>query len=147
MRPYRVYAIKEGTVIDHIDCGKALKVIEILNLDESEQIVTVGMNLESKKMGKKDLVKIEKRKLTKKDLNKIALIAPRATINFISDHKVSDKFKVSIPDFMESLIRCPNPNCISRNENAISKFYRVSTNPLKVKCYYCERVFQDFTLL
>ncbi|MBN1502968.1 aspartate carbamoyltransferase regulatory subunit [Candidatus Woesearchaeota archaeon] len=147
MRPYKVYAIKHGTVIDHIDSGNALKVVKILKLDEYDQIVTVGIGLESKKMGKKDIVKIENKSLTKTELNKIALIAPHATINIIQEFKVAQKFEVALPQFMENLIKCPNPQCISRNEDIYSKFYKHSLNPLKVRCHYCERVFDSFSLI
>jgi aspartate carbamoyltransferase regulatory subunit len=147
MRAYKVYAIENGTVIDHIDGGKALKVVEILNLKEYDQIVTIGMNLDSKKLGKKDIVKIEKKMLTKDELNRIALIAPRATINIIRDSSVVEKFKVEIPECMDNLIRCPNPNCITRVQSHSSKFFKASEVPLRVKCNYCERVFDEFTLL
>jgi aspartate carbamoyltransferase regulatory subunit len=147
MRAYRVYAIENGTVIDHIHAGKALKVVDILNLEAFNQIVTVGMNLESKKMVRKDIVKIENKTLSKEELNKIALIAPRATINIIKNHKVKDKFKVNVPEFMQNLIKCPNPKCITRNETTDSKFYKVKEKPLKVKCYYCEKAFTEFSLI
>ncbi|MBN2422129.1 aspartate carbamoyltransferase regulatory subunit [Candidatus Woesearchaeota archaeon] len=147
MRAYRVYAIENGTVIDHVHAGKALKVVEILKLDEYNQIVTVGMNLESKKMVRKDIVKIENKTLNKEELNKIALIAPRATINIIKNQKVTDKFRVEIPDFMENFIKCPNPKCITRNEQVVSKFYKIKDKPLAVKCHYCERVFTEFGLV
>lgn len=147
MRAYKVFAIEEGTVIDHIESGKALKVIAILNLQDYDQIVTMGMNLDSKKMGKKDLVKIEKKELSKDELNRIALIAPNATINLISGSKVTEKFRVEVPEYLENLICCPNSKCISRNEDIVSRFERVSVEPLTVRCHYCERVFSEFSLL
>ncbi|MBD3204397.1 aspartate carbamoyltransferase regulatory subunit [Candidatus Woesearchaeota archaeon] len=146
MRAYRVYAIEKGTVIDHIPAGKALKVVEILKLDQFNKIVTVGMNLESKKLVRKDIVKIENKNLSKQELNKIALIAPKVTINIIKNHKVDEKFKIEIPDFMENLVICPNPNCISRNEPTSSKFYKTKEKPLTLKCHYCEKGFKDFKL-
>jgi len=75
-RPFKVYAIKNGIVIDHIPAKEALKVIKVLGLKPSgKSIVTMGMNMESKKLGHKDILKVENRKLSHADLNKIALIA------------------------------------------------------------------------
>ncbi|MBU0756697.1 MAG: aspartate carbamoyltransferase regulatory subunit [Nanoarchaeota archaeon] len=147
MRAYRVYAIQKGTVIDHISGGCALKVIQILKLDEFNQVVTVGMNLESKKMVRKDIVKIENKTLTKDELNRIALISPKATINIIKNHKVVEKFRVEVPDMMENLINCPNPKCITRNEPVMSKFKKISEKPLTVKCHYCEKAFSEFKII
>ncbi|MFH0875859.1 MAG: aspartate carbamoyltransferase regulatory subunit [archaeon] len=147
MRAYRVYAIEQGTVIDHIPGGKALKVVEILKLDEYNQIVTVGMNLESKSLVRKDIVKIENKNLSKEEINRIALIAPMATINIIQNQKVFEKFKVTVPDYFENLIKCPNPKCITRNEQVISKFYKAAERPLCIKCHYCEKIFTEFTLI
>ena len=147
MRAYRVFAIANGTVIDHIHAGMALKVVEMLKLEEFNQVVTVGMNLESKKMVRKDIVKIENKNLSKEELNKIALIAPRATINIIEEQKVKEKFRVAVPDFIENLIKCPNPKCISRNEPVTSKFYKIREKPVTIKCHYCERSFNEIILL
>ena len=147
MRAYKVYAIEQGTVIDHIQAGKALKVVDILNLDEYNQIVTVGMNLESQKMVRKDIVKIENKNLNKEELNKIALIAPKATINIIKDFDVAEKFKVEIPEEFKNIVGCPNPNCITRHEEIDSKFYKLKDKPLTIKCHYCEKAFDEFKLL
>lgn len=142
-RPYKVFKIMEGVVIDHIPAGKALQVITVLGLTKSlgEGIVTAGMNLESKKMGKKDVVKVEKKDLTKDDLNKIVLIAPKASINIIREGKVTEKVILEIPERFINLIRCVNPNCITRNYSMKSKFTTTDKDPLKVRCDYCEKVF------
>ena len=102
IRAYRVYAIEKGTVIDHISAGKALKVIQILKLDEFNQIVTVGINLESKKAVRKDIVKIENKTLSKQELNKIALISPKATINIAENRlkRPAARSKVSVPQYL-----------------------------------------------
>ena len=85
----RVSKIKDGTVIDHITSGHALDVVKILGITgKSGNIVTIAMNVPSKRMGKKDIVKIEGRELKAEEVDKIALIAPNATINIIRDYKV-----------------------------------------------------------
>lgn len=142
-RPYKVFKIKEGVVIDHIPSGKALQVVNVLGLLKNlgEGMITLGMNLESRKMGKKDIVKIEKKELTRDELNKIALIAPNASVNIIKDEVVAEKVQIKIPERFVKLIKCPNPNCITRNYDMKSVFTTESREPLKVKCHYCERVF------
>ena len=88
MKELKVTPIKDGTVIDHITPGRALKVLRILKIPEStSSVVSVAMNV-SGKMGKKDIVKVENRELDPKELDKIALIAPKATINIIRDYEV-----------------------------------------------------------
>lgn len=142
-RPYKVFKINEGVVIDHIPAGKALQVVNVLGLARNigNSIITLGMNLESKKMGRKDVVKIEKKELTRDELNKIALIAPNASVNIIRSGHVDEKVNIEIPKRFDNLIRCPNPNCITRNYEMKSRFTTESRDQLKVKCHYCERVF------
>ncbi|RLF40101.1 MAG: aspartate carbamoyltransferase regulatory subunit [Thermoplasmata archaeon] len=137
----KIPRIKDGTVIDHITAGQALKVLRILGIPEgTKSIVSVAMYVKSKKMGKKDIVKVENRELDPEEVNKIALIAPKATINIIRDYKVAKKFRVHIPDEIVGIVRCPNPNCISNSEEPIeSRFVVVRRDPLVIKCYYCER--------
>jgi len=136
----KVDKIKEGIVIDHIPPRKALKVIEVLGVDKDfESVVSVGMNFKSKKSSRKDVVKIENKDLTKEELDRIALFAPKATINIIKDYKVSKKLKVDVPDSFQGVIMCNNPKCITRNEEVKTKFTTVTKEPLILKCHYCER--------
>jgi aspartate carbamoyltransferase regulatory subunit len=139
-RKLKVDAIKEGTVIDHIPRAKALDVIKILKLKE-EDVVTIGINFSSKKLGRKDIIKIENKELTEEEVNKIALIAPDATLNIIKDYNVVKKIEIKLPEILEGIIKCPNPNCISNNEKVISRFFVISEKPVKVRCAYCERIF------
>ena len=136
----KISAINEGTVIDHISTINTFKVAEFLNLKEGEDVVTVGMNFESKKLGKKGVIKIGGRFLTKNEVNKIALIAPEANINIIKDYGVKEKFKVEIPDVIKGIIKCANTNCITNKESVRTKFYVLCKDPLKLRCHYCERV-------
>lgn len=135
-----ISAIKEGTVIDHISAANTFKVAEILSLKGSGNVVTVGMNLESKKLGKKGVIKIGDRFLTKQEVDKIALIAPEANINIIKNFGVTKKFSVEIPETISGMIKCANPNCITNIERAKTKFAVLNKNPLRIKCHYCERV-------
>ncbi len=137
----KIPLIKEGTVIDHITAGNAVKVLHILGIPEKtlDSVVSVVMNVKSK-IGKKDIVKVENRELKPEEVNKIALIAPKATINIIRDYEVVKKFRVHLPDEIVGIVRCPNPNCISNAREPIqSRFRVISRDPIRIKCCYCER--------
>jgi len=142
----KVVPIKNGTVIDHIPGGQALNVLRILEITaRTDAVVSVVMNVKSKKMGRKDIVKVEDRELMPEEVDKIALIAPNATINIIRASEVTEKHSVYLPKTIEGIIRCANPNCISNAENepVMSKFITVSENPPQFRCFYCERIVED----
>ncbi|WP_455392166.1 aspartate carbamoyltransferase regulatory subunit [[Eubacterium] cellulosolvens] len=145
MKEFKVMPIKNGTVIDHITPGMALKVLKILNITGTgDSIVSVAMNVPSKKCNSKDIVKIEDRELAPEELNKIALIAPNATFNIIRDFNVGKKHTVVLPNTIEGIVRCENPNCISnKNEPIIPRCIVVSYNPVNLKCFYCDRGITD----
>jgi aspartate carbamoyltransferase regulatory subunit len=140
MKHLDVSAIKDGSVIDHIDNKSTLKVADILNIHNEEQVVLVGMNLTSKLLGKKGIIKIGGKIIDKKEVNKIALIAPNATVNIIKDYEVVKKFKVAVPELIEGIVRCFNPNCVSNHHNIESKLHVINKNPIKLRCHYCERI-------
>ena len=138
MKQMKVDAIKNGTVIDHIPAGKVLQVVDILNIKSSD-VMMIGMNLHSNKVGKKDILKIENHFLSQEEVNSIALIAPSATLTIIKNFEIIRKTKAEIPKFIENLITCPNPKCITNSENIKSKFYVFKEKSLSVRCYYCEK--------
>lgn len=149
MRAFRVYAIKNGTVIDHIPSGKGLKIIHLLGLDKGrEDIVTLGMYFDSKRLKKKDVIKIEKRELIEQEVNKIAIVAPNATLNIIRNYKVAKKIKVTIPEVINEIVKCANPNCVTNHEIIKTKFILKKEKPIKLHCYFCERTFslEEITL-
>ena len=127
--------VKNGTAIDHLNPGSVQKIVEILNL--ATTTVTMGMNVSSKKMGKKDIMFMEDRELSQKELDKIALIGRGATVNTIRNSEIVKKEKLTYPKTAEGIIRCINPRCISNAEKIASKF-SVKSEPLQAKCYYCE---------
>ncbi len=144
----KVEVISEGTVIDHIPCGNWLKVVEILGLTESNSgTLLIASNVPSKKLGRKDIVKIEGRHLTEEEVNKIALIAPRATVNIVQDYRIVEKFTVEVPDVVEGILKCPNPRCVSNHEAVVPKFHVVSRDPLKLRCHYCERTVEGKAII
>ena len=134
-----ISAIKDGTVIDHIPSDAAFKVVGILDLDGIKGIISVATNLPSKLMGTKCIIKVSDKNLTKDEADKIAIIAPKATVNIIKNYEVKQKIRVDIPSIINRIIKCSNPNCITNNEKVPTKFYILSKEPLKVRCHYCER--------
>jgi aspartate carbamoyltransferase regulatory subunit len=135
----RVSKIKDGTVIDHITAGHALDVLKILGItDQVNGIVTVGMNVPSKTLGLKDMVKIEGRELKSEEVDKIALLAPHASINIIRNYKVVDKQLVRLPNIIREAVKCANPACISNSKEPVkSTFYVDNKEPLRLRCHYC----------
>jgi len=138
----RVEPIHNGTVIDHIRAGQALNVLKILGITgASKAVISVAMNVPSKIIASKDIVKIEDRELAPEEVDKIALIAPNATINIIRDYEVIEKHNVHLPDEIEGIIKCANPNCISNTKEPISsKFVLHEVDPLQFRCFYCDRI-------
>ena len=140
----KIPLIKDGTVIDHITAGNAVKVLHILGIPKSSSsIVSVAMNVKSK-FGKKDIVKVENRELDPNEVDKIALIAPKATINFIRDYEVAKKYRVKLPEEIIGIASCSNPTCVSNAKEPVkSRFKVISKDPPRIKCYYCEREPED----
>lgn len=135
-----VSAIKDGTVIDHIPAGSLFKVISILGLDTLDNKMTFGSNLESKKLGRKAIIKLSEVFFLDTDINKIALVAPEAKLNIIKDYKVVEKKIVVVPDDIVGIVKCMNPQCITNSEKIITKFKVVSKKDVQLKCHYCEKI-------
>ena len=135
-----VSAIQNGTVIDHIPAKHLFKVIQILGLDKIEQLITFGTNLESKKLGKKAIIKISEKFFADDDINRIALVAPDAKLNIIKDYEVVEKKVVEVPDTIVGIARCMNPKCITNFEPVTTRFRVVSKKNVSLKCHYCEKI-------
>jgi len=135
-----VSAIKNGTVIDHIESSATFKVADILRVQQEQDMVLVGTNLYSGRLGTKGLIKIEDRQLTAQEVNKIALIAPHATLNIINDYQVVDKWPVELPEKIEGIVKCFNPRCITNQQPVTTRFDVLESSPPTLRCQYCERV-------
>ena len=146
MRELTVSAIKEGTVIDHIPANATFKVVSILKLQDFPHTVTVATNLESKTMGKKGLVKVSNKTISKSEADAISIIAPLATLNIIDNYKVIKKTQLAIPDKLENVLLCSNPDCITNHYSTPTTFYVLSKKPLVVRCRYCERIMEEFEI-
>lgn len=141
----KVSAIKDGTVIDHIPSGRAMEIINYLKLKskDNDNSIVVGVNFSSSKMTKKDVIKIENKELTSIELDQISVFAPKATITIIRDFDKVKKYKLKTPEFFIDIIICPNPKCITNYEKMETKFVNIHVNPLRVKCFYCEKIFNE----
>jgi aspartate carbamoyltransferase regulatory subunit len=116
-----------------------LDVIKILGITGKEnRVITIAINVPSRRFGVKDIVKIEGRALNSQEVNRIALVAPHASINIVHNYKVVEKLEVKLPKAIEGIIKCVNPCCVSNSVEPISpKFYIKSEEPLLLKCHYC----------
>lgn len=139
-----VRKIRHGTVIDHISAGYALDVLKILGIDGREgHTVSVALNVPSKKQAKKDIVKVENRELKPGEADKIALVAPTATINIIRDYQVAEKTRVKLPSSIGGIVHCSNPSCISNSGEPVQASFAVlKEDPVRLRCYYCARIME-----
>ena len=135
-----VSAIENGTVIDHIPANVLFKVIAILGLDHIDKQITFGTNLESKKLGRKAIIKLSDTYFIDKEINKIALVAPQAKLNIIKDYRVVEKKVVAVPDEIVGIARCVNPQCITNKEKIVTRFTVVSKDGVRLRCHYCEKI-------
>lgn len=149
MKEIKVAPIRNGTVIDHITAGQALNVLKILGVNEYniDSTISVVLRVQSKKeMGWKDVVKVEDRELDPETVDKIALIAPNATIVIIRDFYVAEKFKVTLNDSIMGLAKCSNPNCITNmGEPVDPQFKVISKDPPTLRCVYCDRILTNIS--
>ncbi|MGA2877026.1 MAG: aspartate carbamoyltransferase regulatory subunit [Nitrososphaerales archaeon] len=135
--------IKDGTVIDHIRAGEALRVLQILGITGKDgELVSVAMNVPSSKLGKKDVVKVANRVLKTEETDKLALVAPQATANIIKNYKVSAKHRVELPEVFKGILKCPNPTCVSNlaHEPIVATIDVVDKDAPLLKCRFCQRI-------
>ena len=143
----RVSKIRDGTVIDHIRAGQALNVLAILGIDGRKgEEVSVGMNVPSDRLARKDVVKVEGRELSQDEVDVLSLIAPDATINIVREYEVAEKHRVERPVVVEGVLECPNTGCITTEDEPVNSRFEVLDDA--VRCVYCERIVrEDITAL
>ncbi len=138
-----VGSLEEGFVLDHIQAGRSMDIYKYLHLDKLDCCVAIIKNASSKKMGKKDIMKIEC-PLDDIDLDILAFIDHNITINIIKDSKVVDKKALHLPKKIVNVIRCKNPRCITSIEQGLDHEF-VLTDPENevYRCKYCEEKYQN----
>lgn len=139
-----VEKIENGTVIDHIPAGMGLKVLNILGIGDGLKVALL-MNVPSKRIGKKDIVKISGKQLDEKEVNKIAIIAPSATLNIVRNSSVVEKSEVRLPKLLAGVSKCPNPKCVTNAERMETRFAQEAKG--RFRCSYCEMLFETKELL
>jgi aspartate carbamoyltransferase regulatory subunit len=137
----KVSAIRTGTVIDHIPAENTFRVFSMLNLQESTDHIYFGTNLESKKLGKKGIIKISNKFFKPEEISKIALVAPHATLIEIKEYDIVHKTQIGLPQEIHHLVKCVNPKCVT-NHQKVPTHFRVITDhhgKMKLACHYCEK--------
>lgn len=136
-----INSIKKGIVIDHIRAGLGIKIFELLNLKDADYTVALIMNVNSNKLGKKDLIKIENN--IDIDLNVLSLLDKDITINIIDDEKIIEKKQLVLPEKIHSLYTCTNPRCITTSERNIEHSLSLVDAEKRIyKCDYCEHIYK-----
>lgn len=133
----KIDSIKNGTVIDHITAGSGMRLYRLLGLDSLDCTVAIMKNVTSRKMGRKDIIKID----ADIDLNfdVIGFVDPQATVNIIKDGVMLEKRTIDMPETLTNVIRCENPRCITSVEQEIDHVFRLTDKKNKVyRCIYCE---------
>ena len=130
-------SIKNGIVIDHITAGKAMELYFHLGLDKLDDQVAIIKNANSKKMGKKDIIKVDGNVML--DMNVIGFFDPGATVTIIKDSAVVEKKKITLPERITNVILCKNPRCITTTEQELPHIFRLTDEKNRIyRCLYCE---------
>ena len=134
-----VSALENGTVIDHIPSKNVFQVIKILGLDSFDNQILFGTNLDSRRYGKKGIIKVKNKFFEKEEINKIAIAAPSATLIVIRDFEIIEKKAVEVPEVVDKFIKCINPYCVTNHENIPTRFAVIDKDAIKLQCHYCEK--------
>ncbi|MBG0764259.1 MAG: aspartate carbamoyltransferase regulatory subunit [Tissierellales bacterium] len=136
-----VDSLKKGIVIDHIKAGKSMEIYNYLNLDKADYTVALIKNVPSKKMKKKDIIKIENN--IDLNLNILGYIDPNITINVIENDKIIKKLKLDPPETVKNVMKCKNPRCITSSESEIEYIFQLVDKEKAVyKCIYCDQIYK-----
>ena len=130
-------SIQNGVVIDHITAGRGMRLYELLRLDDLDCSVAIIKNVSSKKMGKKDIIKIDSRAHV--DMDVIGFVDPQATVNIIRDGELVRKRSIEMPQELTNVIKCMNPRCITTTEQELDHVFCLTDKENKIyRCIYCE---------
>jgi len=132
-----VDSVKNGVVIDHIDAGRAMQIYNLLSLDKLDCSVAILKNVPSRKMGKKDIIKIDR----DIDINydELGFISPNITVAIVKNGVVVDKKHIELPDKLVDVLRCKNPRCITTTEQDIKHIFRLTNRESGTyRCIYCD---------
>ena len=130
-------SIKNGIVIDHITAGKGMEIYKLLGLDSLDCSVALIKNVASRKMGKKDIIKIDTDFDVDTDI--LGFVDPDVTVNIIRDGKTAEKKTIGLPERLTNVLTCKNPRCISATEQELPQIFKLTDKERRVyRCLYCE---------
>lgn len=138
----KIDSVEKGIVIDHIRAGLGMEIYNYLNLDKLDNSVALIKNVKSKKLGKKDIIKVED--VIDIDLKILGFIDPNISINIIENNKIVDKINLELPEEVVNVVKCKNPRCITSIEQEVEhKFKLVNREKGTYKCIYCDQIYND----
>ena len=135
----QVAALENGTVIDHIPSELVFRIVDLLGLNALQSSVTIGYNLQSRKIGRKGIIKVADKFFTDEEISRLSVVAPNVVLNIIRGYEVVEKKTVTMPDELHGIVRCPNPKCICNNEPMQTFFHVINKETRTLKCHYCEK--------
>ena len=134
-------SIKNGVVIDHIMAGKGMQLYDLLNLDSLDASVAIIKNVQSKRLGKKDIIKIENVDSNSFNMDVVGLIDPDATVNIIENEEIKAKVKPTLPARVENVIKCKNPRCVTSSERGLKNIFVLNDEENReYRCVYCDEI-------
>lgn len=130
-------SIKNGIVIDHITAGKGMEIYKLLGLDSLDCSVALIKNVGSRKVGKKDIIKIDSDFDVDTDI--LGFVDPDVTVNIIKDGKIAEKKTIGLPESLNNVLICKNPRCISATEQELPQIFKLTDRERRIyRCIYCE---------
>lgn len=136
-----INSISNGLVIDHIKAGLGIKIFNYMRLDKAEYTVALIKNAPSKKLGRKDIIKLEN--VIDIDFAVLGFIDPNITIDIIKNEEISRKIKLTLPERVENVIRCHNPRCVTSIEPHVPHvFYLTNNETGEYSCKYCDDIYK-----
>lgn len=134
-------SVEKGLVIDHIQAGKAMEIYHYLNLDKMDCSVAIIKNAKSKKLGRKDIIKVENN--IDMDLKVLGFIDPNITINIIDNSVIIKKINLELPSEIDNVVKCKNPRCITSVEQEIVHKFKLTDKEKKIyRCVYCDTAYE-----
>ena len=135
-------SVEQGLVIDHIQAGKGMEIYQYLNLDKLDCSVAIIKNAKSKRLGRKDIIKVENN--INMDLKVLGFIDPNITINVISNSVIINKINLELPNEVENVVKCKNPRCITSVEQEIVHKFKLTDKENKIyRCIYCDTAYES----
>lgn len=132
-----VDSIRNGLVIDHISAGNGMRIYDLLGLDQLDCSIAIIKNVSSRKMGKKDIIKIDA--AIDVDLDILGYVDPNITINVIKNGELAEKKTVDLPETLTNVLKCKNPRCITSTEQELKHVFKLTDREKRIyRCIYCE---------